>query len=175
MDILSYLKEHTLLLDGAMGSQLLALGMKRDERSEQWTLTHPEAVKGVHRAYFDAGCNAVITDTFGANRLYHNEAELREIVFAAVRLAREAAAESTAPQEKFVGLDIGPCGRLIEPLGEFNFDEAKDLFAQVVRLGAEAGVDFVFIETMYDLGETRAAVSTCRRTFVYPSRYEVGT
>lgn len=168
MDILAYLKDNTLVLDGAMGSLLLARGMGRDERSEQWVLTHPEEVKSVHRAYFDAGSNAVLTDTFGANRLYHGDGELREIVTNAVRLAREAAAESGAPQIKFVGLDIGPCGRLIEPLGEFDFDEAKELFAQVVRYGAEAGADFVFVETMYDLGETRAAVTAARENCSLP-------
>ncbi|MBR6114845.1 MAG: homocysteine S-methyltransferase family protein [Oscillospiraceae bacterium] len=162
MELLAYLKENILVLDGAMGSMLLARGMSRDERSESWDLTHPEDVKSIHRAYYDAGSNAVLTNTFGANRLYHSDDELREIVFAAVRLAREAAAESGAPQEKFVALDIGPCGRLIEPLGEFNFDEAKSLFAQVAGYGAEAGADFVFVETMYDLGETRAAVQGAR-------------
>ena len=66
MNILEYLKDNTLVLDGAMGSLLLARGMSRDERSESWNLSHPEVVKDIHRSYFDAGSNLVLTNTFGA-------------------------------------------------------------------------------------------------------------
>ncbi|MBO6039623.1 MAG: homocysteine S-methyltransferase family protein [Oscillospiraceae bacterium] len=158
MDILSYMQDNLLLLDGGMGSLLYARGMSRTERSEQWALTHPEVVKEIHRSYYDAGSNMVLTDTFGANGLFHSSEELRKIVESAVRLVREAAAESGAPQRKFTALDIGPCGKMIKPLGDFHFDQALALFAEVVRYGADAGADAVFIETMYDLTETRAAL-----------------
>ena len=168
MDILSYLQEKVLVLDGGMGSLLYARGMSRTERSESWTLFHPEVVRDIHRSYYDAGSNLVLTDTFGANGLFHSSDELREIVTAAVRLVREAAAESGAPQEKFAALDIGPCGKMIKPLGDFHFDQALALFAEVVRYGAEAGADAVFVETMYDLSETRAAVQAARENCDLP-------
>ena len=126
MDILTYLAGGTLLLDGAMGSMLYARGMTRDERSESWNLTHPDVVRSIHRAYFDAGSNLVLTNTFGANGLYHDDAELERIVAAAVENARAAARESGAPQEKFVALDIGPCGKLIDPLGDLPFEKAVE-------------------------------------------------
>ena len=180
MDILEYLKNNTLLLDGAMGSLLFARGMSRDERSESWVLTHPEVVQSIHRSYYDAGSNVVLTNTFGANRLFHDSAELERIVTGAVGLARAAAAESGAPQEKFVALDIGPCGQLIDPLGDLTFERAVELFAETVRYGAAAGVDLVFIETMYDLTETRAALTAARNScdlpvFVSNTYGEAGT
>ena len=168
MDILTYLAGGTLLLDGAMGSMLYARGMTRDERSENWNLTHPDVVRSIHRAYFDAGSNLVLTNTFGANGLYHDDAELERIVAAAVENARSAARESGAPQEKFVALDIGPCGKLIDPLGDLPFEKAVELYGQVVRFGAAAGADLVFIETMYDLTETRAALTAARENCDLP-------
>ena len=168
MDILAYLENHTLLLDGAMGSMLYARGLSRDERSESWDLTHPEVVKSIHRAYYDAGSNLVLTNTFGANGLYHDDAELEKIITAAVGIARAAAEESGAPQEKFVALDIGPCGRLIDPLGYLPFDRAAELYGRIARLGAAAGADLVFIETMYDLTETRAALTGAKENCALP-------
>ena len=168
MDILTYLKEKPLLLDGAMGSLLLARGMKRTERSESWNLSHGEVVREIHRSYFDAGSNVVLTNTFGANGLFHDEAELRQIVTAAVGHARAAAESSGAPQEKFVALDIGPCGQLVAPLGEMSPEKARELFAQVVRFGAEAGADLVFIETMYDLTETVSALEAAKANCPLP-------
>lgn len=168
MDILTYLKNNTLLLDGAMGSMLFARGMSRDERSESWNLTHPDAVKSIHRAYFDAGSNLVLTNTFGANGLYHDDAELERIITAAVGIARAAAEESGAPQEKFVALDIGPCGKLIDPLGDLPFERAVELYGQITRCGAAAGADLVFIETMYDLTETRAALTGAKKNCDLP-------
>ena len=168
MDILAYLENHTLLLDGAMGSMLYARGLSRDERSESWDLTHPEVVKSIHKAYYDAGSNLVLTNTFGANGLYHDDAELEKIITAAVGIAQAAAEESGAPQEKFVALDIGPCGRLIDPLGDLPFDRAAELYGRIARLGAAAGADLVFIETMYDLTETRAALTGAKENCALP-------
>ena len=168
MDILEYLADNTLILDGAMGSMLLARGMSRDERSESWVLTHPEAVKSIHRSYYDAGSNLVLTDTFGANRLFHDSSELERIITDAVGLARAAAAECGAPQAKFVALDIGPCGQLIDPLGDLTFDRAVEMYAEAVRYGAAAGADLVFIETMYDLTEARAALTAAKQVCGLP-------
>jgi len=135
------MQDNLLLLDGGMGSLLYARGMSRTERSEQWALTHPEIVKEIHRSYYDAGSNMVLSNTFGANGLFHSSDELREIVRSAVRLVREAAEESGAPQRKFAALDIGPCGKIIKPLGDFHFDQALELFAELVRNGSFAAHD----------------------------------
>ena len=85
MDIREYMRENTVVLDGAMGSLLMERGLKPGERGERWNLSHPEEIVAVHRAYFDAGSNVVITNTFGATRLHFSPEELSEIVPAAVK------------------------------------------------------------------------------------------
>jgi len=167
MDIREYMKEHFLLLDGGMGSLLQAAGLKPGERPERWNLDNPEAVLAAQRDYFDAGCNVVLTNTFGANARHFSPEELAEIVPAAIRIARRASEESRGAQAKFVALDIGPSGALLSPWGDLEFEDAVELFAQVVRLGA-GEADLIFIETMGDAAETRAALLAARENSDLP-------
>ena len=145
-------------LDGGMGTLLQGQGMKPGEAPERWGLTHRETIRAIHRAYFDAGSHIVMANTFGVNPVRYDAATLETMVRTAVEDAREARKESAAPQAKFVALDLGPTGQLLKPFGPLGFEEAVSAFAQVVRLGAEAGVDCVIIETMNDSQETRAAL-----------------
>lgn len=158
MTIREYMKDHFILLDGGMGTLLQAAGLMPGEYPERWNLSHPEEIVKIHRSYFDAGSNVVLTNTFGANPLKFEEDELEKIVTAAVGNARQAASESTAPQEKFVALDIGPCGKLLKPYGDLDFEDAIDVYASVVRIGVRCGVDLIFIETMNDSYDTKSAV-----------------
>lgn len=139
------------ILDGAMGTQLQALGLPLGGIPEVWNLTEPEKVTQVHRSYVEAGTQVVYTNTFGANRYKMKRAghSVEELISAAVRNARNSGAQTVA-------LDIGPIGKLIAPLGDLSFEEAYDIFAEQVRAGAEA--DVIVIETMTDLYETKAAV-----------------
>ena len=152
------LRSDLVYLDGGMGTLLQAAGLQPGERPETWNLSHPDAVRSAHRAYFDAGSHIVSANTFGANGLHYQPEALREIIFSGVRLVREAAEASTGPQPKFVALDIGPSGRMLKPYGDLGFEDAVRLFAEAARLGAEAGADLIFIETMNDSYETKAAL-----------------
>jgi len=158
MKILDYLKDNILILDGGMGSFLQEKGLQPGERPEPWNLSHPDVVAGIHKSYFDAGSNAVITNTFGACGLRFSEEELKDIAAAAVANARRAAEESDAPQPKWVGLDVGPCGKLLKPFGDLEFEDAVETFKLFLRAGAAQHPDFIFIETMSDCYETKAAV-----------------
>jgi 5-methyltetrahydrofolate--homocysteine methyltransferase len=158
MNILSYMKEHLVYLDGGMGTLLQAAGMQPGELPERRNISHPEDIISIHRAYYDAGSNIVNTNTFGANMIKYSIDELQKIIPAAVANARAAAEQSSAPQEKFVALDIGPLGRLLKPYGTLEFDEAVEIFATSVRIGVACGVDLVTIETMNDSLETKAAL-----------------
>lgn len=158
MKLLDYLKENILILDGGMGSFLQGEGLKPGERPEPWNLSHPQVVTRIHKSYFDAGSNAVITNTFGACGLRFSEEELQHIAAAAVANARRAAQESETPQPKWVGLDVGPCGKLLKPFGDLDFEEAVEAFKVFIRAGAAQDPDFIFIETMSDCYETKAAV-----------------
>jgi len=168
MNVLDFLKQNILILDGGMGTLLQSAGLPAGEHPERWNITHPEVIRGVHKAYFDAGSNVVNTNTFGANPLKFSSEELEEIVAAAVKNARDAANESKTPHEKFVALDIGPTGRLLRPYGDFDFEDAVSAFAEIVRLGAKYGADLVFIETMNDSYETKAALLAAKENCSLP-------
>ncbi len=132
--------------------------MPLGELPERWNITHAAEIEKIHTAYFDAGSHIVCTNTFGANALKFPAEELEQIVAAAVENAKRAREKSTGKQPKFIALDIGPCGKLLKPYGDFPFEGAVDLFAQIVRLGVKQGVDLIYIETMGDSLETKAAV-----------------
>lgn len=168
MELLSYMREHFLVLDGGMGTTLQAKGLAPGETPEEWNLSHPAVIKEIHRAYFDAGSNLICTDTFGANPLRYDAETLENVVRAAMENARAAAKESVGKQEKYVALDIGPCGRLLSPYGDLAFEDAVACFAAVVRLGVKYGADAIFIETMNDSYETKAAVLAAKENAALP-------
>lgn len=154
----AYLKNNIVYLDGGTGTLLQERGLRPGEHPEVWNITHPDAITGIHRAYFDAGSNVVCTNTFGANALKFAPDELEAIIQAALSNAKAARDESNAPQEKFVALDIGPSGKLLKPLGDLDFEAAVDVFKKTVSLGVRYGADLIYIETMSDSYETKAAL-----------------
>ncbi len=168
MNILEYMKDNLLFLDGGMGTLLQAAGLMPGELPERWNISHADEIVKIHRAYFDAGTNVVLSNTFGANILKFDEAELKEIVEAAIGNARKAAELSEKESEKYVALDIGPIGRLLKPYGDFEFEEAVKVFSKTVQLGAAAGADLIFIETMNDSYETKAALLAAKENSSLP-------
>ncbi|MBE5732614.1 MAG: homocysteine methyltransferase [Clostridiales bacterium] len=158
MDLRQYLKENIVYLDGGMGTLLQNSGLKAGELPEYWNITHASAIVDIHKSYYDAGANIVNTNTFGANALKFSESELDEIVKNAIGNAKKARELSAIDQPKWIALDIGPSGKMLAPYGDLNFEDAVELFAKTVRLGVKYGADLVFIETMTDSYETKAAL-----------------
>ncbi len=158
MEILNYLKNNILVLDGGMGTLLQAKGLKAGEHPELWNITHPEEIINIHKDYYDSGSNVVSTNTFGANCLKFTDSELDEIIKCAVKNAKIARETSTGTQPKWIALDIGPLGKLLKPFGELEFENAVEIFSKTVKLGVKYGVDLVIIETMNDPYETKSAV-----------------
>lgn len=154
-----------ILLDGAMGTMLQAKGLPTGVIPELVALEHPQWLLDIHRAYLDAGSQIIYANTFGANRekLAHCNASVEEVVHAAVSLAKQAARD-----RGMVALDIGPIGQLLQPTGTLEFEEAVEIFAQVVCAGTAAGADLVVIETMTDLQEARAALLAVKENSSLP-------
>jgi 5-methyltetrahydrofolate--homocysteine methyltransferase len=144
-----------LLFDGAMGTMLQKRGLEPGELPDLLCLTQPDAITGIHREYVEAGSQVVTTNTFGANARKLAEAgstaSVAEVFTAAVSCARSSGAH-------FVAADIGPIGELMFPMGELEFSEAYELFAEQARAAQDAGADLVIVETMADLVEMSAAV-----------------
>lgn len=168
MNVLEYLKDNIVYLDGGMGTLLQEAGLKPGEYPERWNIIHPEIISDIHCEYFDAGANIVNTNTFGANCLKFSPAELDEIVYAAVQNANKAKNKSRGGQPKFVALDIGPTGRLLKPYGDFDFEDAVEVFSVTVRLGVKYGADLIIIETMNDSYETKAALLAAKENSNLP-------
>lgn len=168
MKVLEYIKENITFLDGGMGSLLQKQGLQPGELPETWNLTHPEVITEIQKSYFDAGTNIVCTNTFGANSLKFQGEELEKIIQAAVANANAARQTSKGTQEKFVALDIGPLGKLLKPFGDFEFEEAVKIYGETVRIGAACGVDLIFIETMNDSYDTKAALLAAKENCALP-------
>ncbi len=168
LNVKEYIKDNILYLDGGMGTLLQECGLTPGELPERWNLSRPDVITKIHRDYFDAGSNIVNTNTFGANTLKFTPTELDAIIKAAVENAKKARDESDTAHEKFIALDIGPTGRLLAPYGDFDFEDAVSVFAETVKLGVKYGVDLIFIETMNDSYETKAALLAAKENCALP-------
>ena len=168
MNFKEFLKDNIVILDGGMGTILQSKGLMPGEKTEMWNISHPDVIKKVHKAYFDAGSNVVNTNTFGANTLNFSADELDNIIRHAVENAKNARDESINTKEKFIALDIGPSGKLLKPYGDFDFEDAVALFAETVRTGVKYGVDLIMIETMNDSYETKAALLAAKENSNLP-------
>ena len=166
-DLRDRLGKEWLFCDGATGTYLQSRGLKGGELPELWNLTHPDIIRDLNAGFYAAGSNIVNTNTFGANSLKYPD-NLEEIITAAVHIAQEARALCGREEDGYVALDIGPTGKLLEPLGDLSFDRAVEIFAEIVRIGAAAGADLVLIETMNDTYEVKAAVLAAKENCDLP-------
>jgi 5-methyltetrahydrofolate--homocysteine methyltransferase len=148
-----------------MGTMLFQAGLEQGEPPDKWNLEHPEKVAAVHRGYLEAGAQLLLTNTFGANRyrlkLHNLHDRVAEINRKAVEILR-AEIEAAGGTALAAG-DIGPTGEVLLPYGELAFEEARAAFEEQARALIEAGVDLIWIETLSDLEEMRAAVEGVRQ------------
>jgi len=160
--ILDFAKKKTVIFDGAMGTMLMAAGLKAGESPELWNIEKPSLVKDIHRRYYEAGSDAVHTNTFGGNAVKLADRgladKMEKINVEAAKLAREA-----CPTGKFVAGDIGPTGKLIKPLGDLVLEEAEEAFFRQAQALIKGGADLISIETMFSLDEALAALRAAKR------------
>nr|WP_276008571.1 homocysteine S-methyltransferase family protein [Aequitasia blattaphilus] len=152
-----------MFLDGGMGTLLQDRGLKGGEFPEIWNIEKPEEIIQIHKQYVEAGSDIILTNTFGANGLkfQNGEYQVSAIVKAAIKNAKAA-------QSPYIGLDVGPTGKLLKPLGDLSFEDAYRAFQEVMVIGEEEGVDLIHIETMSDLYETKAAVLAAKENTKLP-------
>jgi len=146
-----------LIADGATGTMLQAAGLPTGMPGEAWVLEKPEEIKRLHQAYVAAGSQFILTSTFGGTRARLKasglDPQVTEISRRAAELAREIAGDAL-----YVGGDIGPTGEMMSPLGKLTYETAAEMFAEQAGALADGGADCIYIETMSDLNEARAAV-----------------
>lgn len=167
MNIKELLNKKRLYIDGGMGTLLQKRGLQPGEKPEIWNITHSEDITDIHLSYLKAGSNIITTNTFGANSLKFNNTE--EIISAAIRNAKRAIEIFDGNKnECFIAFDVGPLGKMLEPLGDMPFEKAVEIFSESIRLGAKHGADLVIIETMTDSYETKAALLAAKESCDLP-------
>ncbi|MBQ7653861.1 MAG: homocysteine S-methyltransferase family protein [Clostridia bacterium] len=164
-DIRKKLREGFLFLDGGFGTLLQKKGLELGRLPESVNITSPDVVKDIHKSYLLAGADVVTTNTFGANSLKYDN--LDEVVCCAVENAKNAVREA-GMGEKYIALDIGPLGKVLKPLGYFEFEDAVEVFSQTVKLGVKYGVDLILIETMSNIYELKAALVAAKENSDLP-------
>ncbi len=166
MSLLERLGKERLYCDGGAGSMLQSWGLKAGELPETWNVTHPDLIIKLNRLYFEAGSDIVNANTFGANALKFPDT-LEEIVTKAVENAKEAR-RLAHREDAYIALDLGPTGKLLEPLGDLPFEDAISLYKETITYGVKAGADLILIETMTDSYEMKAAVLAAKETCDLP-------
>lgn len=150
------LNKDLLIFDGGFGSQLQELGMKAGEIPEYYNIEHPKIIIDIHHRYLKAGADFITTNTFGANplKLEQHKYSYQEVILAAIQNAKEA---KKIKPDAYIALDIGPIGKLMEPMGTLTFDEVYQSVKQMVELVKE-DIEVVLFETMTDIYELKASI-----------------
>ncbi len=169
MDIREKIKNGLFYFDGATGSELQKMGITPGELPETWNITNRDKIIKLGKSYFESGANAVSANTFGANSMKYDGKNgnfiLSEIIKAAMECAftaKKTATGELVQSDRYVGLDVGPLGKLLKPFGNLDFEDAVNYFKETITLGVKFGAEYILIETMNDLLETKAAVIAAR-------------
>jgi len=165
--IFDLLARRTVLFDGAMGTELMKRGLPHGLCPEEWNITRPEVLKEIHRSYYEAGADAVSTNSFGANPIKLASCGL-EGRSAELNLAAAGLAAEVRPSGKFVIGDIGSTGKFLKPQGEYEEAEFEKAFAVQAEALDAGAVDVFLVETMFDLREAVCAVRGIRRVSARP-------
>jgi 5-methyltetrahydrofolate--homocysteine methyltransferase len=168
MPLLDDLRQGKILVsDGATGTLLMEKGLRAGECGEEWNVTHPSEVVSIAEAYYDAGADLALTNTFGALRTklraYGRQDRAAEFAAAGARLAKRV-----CPHGRYVAGSIGPTGEFLSPVGTMSEEEMARVFAETVDALAGAGVDALCFETFTGLDEARCAVRTAKERTSLP-------
>ncbi len=158
--------DELIILDGAMGTELVKKNAPMGHLPEELNITHPELIKEVHRSYLEKGTKLIYTCSFGANayKCKGSKYSVSEIITASVKNALEAA----EPYGAKVGLSMGTIGDILEPFGNLKFDDAYEMYKEMVVAGEKAGADCLVFETQTDLLEVKAGVLAARENTKLP-------
>jgi len=161
MNIVEAIKNSIIILDGAMGTMLQQRGLSPGDLPELLNISHPHIVTEIHREYVEAGADVITANTFQAHELKLGGHSVETVVSAGIKCAKDAGA-------KFVALDVGPIGQLLEPIGTITFETAYNVFKRQMIAGEQAGADLIIIETISDLYEAKAAILAAKENTDLP-------
>lgn len=165
--IFELIKEKTVLLDGGMGTELIRHGFPQGACPETWNVDNPEIVQKIHTSYFDAGSDVVLTNSFGGSKIKLEAHDQGERCFELNKAAAILAC-SIKPEGKLIAGSMGPTGKFLKPYGEFTEAEFEAAYSEQARGLSEGEVDFLLIETQYDLKEAVCALKGARKASDMP-------
>jgi len=156
-------RTRVVIADGAMGTELQAVGLEPGACGEAWNLDHPGRVAAIHEAYREAGAEVLLTNTFGGHRLAlaRHDAVLAERVPELARAAVDVARRGGGIGAWVLG-DIGPIGGFLEPLGDIPVSDAENAFRELATALVRGGADGIIVETMAALDELVLGVRAAR-------------
>jgi 5-methyltetrahydrofolate--homocysteine methyltransferase len=168
-ELISWLREHPMVADGATGTNLQQVGLEPGGHSEEWVLERPEQILQLEREFIQAGADIILTCTFGATSIRmmgsKYETRIEELNREAARLSHEAAGGDAAI---LVAGSMGPLGKLLKPLGPLTRDEAVRAYAEQAQGLVSGGVDLLVVETQFSVDEARAAYDAIRKVSDIP-------
>ncbi len=167
VSIFDLIKERIVLLDGGMGTELIRHGFPQGACPEAWNVEKPEVVKKIHTSYFEAGSDVVLTNSFGGNKIKLSSHGLEKRCYELNRTAAVIANE-VKPEGKFLAGSMGPTGKFLKPQGEFSEEEFEEAYAEQAKGLSDGQVDFLLIETQYDLKEAICALKGARKVTDVP-------
>lgn len=172
------IKKSKLILDGATGSNLQKRGMPVGVCPEEWIIENSEVLKQLQIEYIQAGSDVLYAPTFSGNRIkleeYGLDDKLSEINTKLVEISKAAVDEGLTDEEKkagrevYIAGDITMTGKQVYPVGPLMFEELVDIYKEQIRCIADAGIDFIVVETMMSLQECRAAVIAAKEVCELP-------
>jgi 5-methyltetrahydrofolate--homocysteine methyltransferase len=132
VDLVALIAKRPLLLDGGLGLALMVRGFAAGECPEEWNVSHPADVADIHRAFYAAGSDIVNTNTFGGTGL---RLEAHGLAARAVELNEAGARLAVALRDRefpgrLVAGDIGPCGKMVKPMGDADPEALRASFAE---------------------------------------------
>ena len=168
MNIFNNNRKTAYVFDGAMGTMLQAKGLPAGAMAEYMN-DYPQTVLDIHMEYINAGADIISSNTFSANGVKMHNKDVYAEVFKGVSIAKQAAEQAKKDGKTvYVAADFGPTGKLMPPLGDFEFESAVNAFAKSVSAAEAAGADFIFFETFSDLYECKAAIISAKENCNLP-------
>ena len=151
----------TLISDGGTGTYLQAHGLEPGGCPEEFNASRPDVIRGMAKAYFDAGSDLVLTNSFGGSRFMQKKYGYGGRVREFNRLAAEHARSQAPPGCHVVG-SVGPTAEFLQPLGAVSENEMYDAFVEQITSLEEGGAEAVLIETMTALDEAALAIRAAK-------------
>jgi 5-methyltetrahydrofolate--homocysteine methyltransferase len=175
-DLIYKIKDGDCLFDGAMGSMLIAKGLKPGSAPEEWNLLFADIIYDIHKLYLEAGASVITTNTFGGtpsrlagHGLAGKEEKLNNLAIQLARGATEDFEKRAADKndKRFVAFSLGPTGLMLPPVGKANDKEIRREYSEQLKSIREP-VDLILIETIFDLREGLLALWEAQESAIAP-------